>query len=259
MSIKAAERGFGVAVDEHDSPFPFQVGQFVGQVIPAIQRGLVPSAPAVPHPSGPPAGRIFQMIEEGHLREEVSFHRNRISFASGRYDGWVLFLERLADMIGDAQTEVGDLVSTALLRLEYWDRFIFDGPTDQARYSDVLEVGSRYIPGFPNETAELWHSHIGYFLPETALGRCLINVNVDTADIPDRVVNLDPSVPSTLKRSVGIYSLAQQSLATTAAASTSAEISAIADELHSTLNKVFAGVINKEMNVRIGLQPESGL
>jgi len=106
---------------------------------------------------------------------------------------------------------------------------------------------------FPTDTNELWHSHVGYFLPATQTSRRLINLNVDVADIADPLPSGAATPAPT--RSVSIYTLVQDALLQTTSPSSFNDVSTRLDEIHGALKTAFGEVITTEMADRIALQP----
>jgi hypothetical protein len=148
-----------------------------------------------------------------------------------------------------------ELVPLQVIKLEYWDRFVFDGPSSEVDYKDLLKPNSRYVSGLPVGMKELWHSHVGLFAPAGDFQRRLIHLNLDVIDVAD--VKL-PSIGQALeqRRSVGIYSMAQDTLDIANGLLDSAPLPTKLDDMHEALKDVLREVITEQAAKRIGLLPK---
>ncbi len=202
-------------------------------------------------------GRTFRIVEGTSVREEIQIHRDRLVHQASVYDGWDSYKGRTLALLGASLDKLLPLVDLANVKLEYWDRFVFDGDSRGVDYSELLRSDSAHLPGFPFGTNRLWHSHVGYFMPLEGTARRLTNVNVDVLDIIQSV-GLDPQSGSpTQRRSVGIYTMAQDSIQPTDSPSDQGGTISIVDGLHADLKAVLSDVITAEAADRISLYPKA--
>ena len=257
ISTKASSSGFNVRFDGVEFGIEFRMPpatpelQFPGQVSPlpsAMPGGVVPLP--IPSTDDVPTGRILRATDGGGFREQLQLHRGHFTYTLSRYVGWSSFADRVRNLLAPALDRVLQLVNLSIVKLEYWDRFIFAGPASEAKYDELLRVGSCYLPGFPADTTELWHSHVGLFVPSGTSSRRLINLNVDVIDLAD---SAGPSQPPVPQRSVSVYSMAQDALPPGNSPGAYDEAACTLDDLHGVLKKVFAEVITSEAAQRIAL------
>jgi hypothetical protein len=138
------------------------------------------------------------------------------------------------------------------LKLEYWDRFLYDGSPCEGMYAELFDRNSPIIPSFLLETAELVHSHVGYFEPLDGTHKTLINVNVDAMDVPIVPPPGSPPAPVGSKRTVGVYSIIQHTHIGSGEGEW-APFEATLDGMHVTSKRLFDGVIVRSMAERISL------
>jgi uncharacterized protein (TIGR04255 family) len=184
--------------------------------------------------------------------EELSLQPSQLMYITPRYISWKFFVERIYLLLQHFIDESLNVLTLNSIKLEYWDRFVFDGEPKDVVYRELFRSNSRYIPAFSFEQSELWHSHIGYFVRFDPTVKRLINFNVDTLDLTN-IPDANSPEPPPPKRSAGIYSMAQDTLEASVAPDTWPNVTIILDELHTILKKVLADAITSEAAERIAL------
>lgn len=202
--------------------------------------------------TGQSEGRIFQMIDEGGvLREEIHVFRDRVVYSSTKYAGWTSFFSRYEELCEALIERYLISMAPTYVKLEYWDRFNTELTSEFVGYADLISIESRFVPGFVVDINELMHSHVGFFASAPEGHKRLININVDAVDIPPPPENAEGA----LRRSVGIYSFAQDQLMT--ARGEQFDLKALVstfDAQHTILKAVIGDVITSEMSDRISLK-----
>jgi uncharacterized protein (TIGR04255 family) len=252
-SLDFPKQGFNSVVDEHEivaSPHMIQGGAGANLGFRIQFAGHAPAQMASPSQMVV-GGRNFQALNETGVREEVLIHRDRFVHSSMIYGGWAAHRARVLALLGSYLDRALPLANVHIIKLEYWDRFVFRGAPAEAAYSELLRPNSRFLPGFPTDTRELWHSHVGFFLPDPP--RRLINVNVDVIDIIETSLEKQATGESALRRSVGLYTLAQDTLAQGASPSSAEGTISTLEALHTILKETFSAVITDEAANRISL------
>lgn len=252
-SLDFPKQGFNAVIDEHEITAAPQMIQGAGgpNFGLRIQLGGQGPGQVAQSPQAAVAGRNFQILDENQAREEIQIHRARFVYSSLIYSGWDAHRARALALLEQYLSLALPLTNVRIVKLEYWDRFVFDGLPAEATYEELLRPNSPYLPGFPANTRELWHSHVGFFLPEPS--RRLINVNVDVIDLIEASSDGHPMGDAALRRSVGLYTLAQDSLAQDASPATADEAISTLDALHTILKETFSAVITAEAADRISL------
>jgi hypothetical protein len=192
---------------------------------------------------------VFQKAEGADVHEECYLFRERFLYAATRYDRWSRFQGRFSSLFTPALDHALQIVSASSVKVEYWDRFNFDGPSAEANYSELLNAGSDYLPDFSFAGSEMWHSHNGFFRNNDGQ-KCLINVNVDVIDVFEAQVALPTTTP-TPKRSVGIYSMAQDKSENHP--QTATECISTMEGFHTILKGVLDNMLTPEAAARIRL------
>lgn len=260
ISAEMPKEGFTNTFDEHEPNL--NVVPVAGQQPHVVPGGLGPLIQFGMGGPVPPfqfvvSGRTFQSLNGGELREEVQVQRRRLAYSATIYNGWEAHRGRALTLLGPYLDRVLPMVNVETVKLEYWDRFVFDGPGPEAAFGELLHADSRYLPGFAFTTDQLWHSHVGHFMPAADGVRRLINVNVDVIDLLDPVVSGQlPGAPAP-RRSVGVYTMAQDSLGEGLSPNASAGTVSMLDELHTILKAVFGDVITAEAADRIALNAQA--
>lgn len=221
---------------------------------PAAARGVM-SAHIVFGPGGQVtpglgenSGRVFR-TSQGNDGEEIYFQRHLLTYATRGYERWKAFYSRFSDALGESIKDILKYVDISVIKLEYWDRFTFDGPIADASYAELLNADAELLPTFPLTTESLWHSHVGYYAAPPFVGaRRLINLNLDAVDLPRRQDDDAPGgeeqQDGQLSRSVGIYSMAQDMLIAPAIPGALPLEINLLDSLHSELKIVIEDVLS---------------
>lgn len=247
-ALELPKKGFNDSSDDVE----INLAQIVAPNIRAQNPELAAAGPAnIPGQSiqSRVAGRTFRVLSGSDVLEEVTLHRQRLLYASTRYDGWARFKDRLLAVVNPFLGAALPIVNLNVLKLEYWDRFVFDGSLEDVDYRDLLRPTSRHLPSFPFDTRELWHSHVGYFTPAAETNRILVNVNVDVLDLKEA----EAAPTASQRRSVGIYSMAQETLGQAVSPSDAAGALPNLDFMHHILKQALADVITDEAAERIAL------
>jgi uncharacterized protein (TIGR04255 family) len=225
-------------------PPPFGFSQIVGG-----QGGMISADQAA---TATIPGRTFQVVSDNQVREEVTLQREFFIYATSDYQSWAACQERAFSLLAQAIESALATINVNNAKLEYWDRFVFDGPINDADYGQLLRADSSLLPKFGLGINELWHSHIGYFTPTRSNERRLVNFNVDVLDLIDAPVR----GPSTPKRSVGLYSMAQDTFQSNDSPQSVSAISSTFDDMHTILKAALGDVITAEAADRIYLNAQ---
>lgn len=198
-------------------------------------------------------GRGFQIIRAGELIEEFVFHRSHFSYSTTRYTRWKPVIERIATLAGPAISKLMDISNISSLKIEYFDRFVFEGQCQDADYKAAFNTESKYLPRFYGNMKDLWHSHVGYFETTAAGYQRLINANIDVLDVVQSQEMKENVKP---KRSIGIYTMIDDRflIPNTASAPTKlGDILTIADDIHTSLKNILGEIISPTLAELISL------
>jgi uncharacterized protein (TIGR04255 family) len=198
------------------------------------------------------SGRHFQRLSGSELQEEIILNRDSFVYITPLYTRWNAFRTRVMELLKPSLDLALELVPLQFTKLEYWDRFVFKGPIKDVDYRDLLKPNSKFVPGLPIDMKELWHSHVGFFAPPGDSQRRLVHLNVDVIDIADARTSNDAQKPEQ-RRSVGIYSMAQDTLDLANGAPNPDAVSAKIHVMHNVLKDVLREVITKQAAEQVNL------
>ncbi len=252
-------RGFNVTVEEAEVSLPamFGVPQAGGPGVPQqMFVGFNGALPPGMRASQSPPSRTFQKLDGADVVELVSIRRAHFVYMTPHYSSWSQLKLRLAEVLGAELVQTLRLNMLGVVKLEYWDRFIYEGDPAVGMYAELFRAGSVHVAGFAKSRKELWHSHVGYFLPADRAATRLVNVNVDLLDLAEPTPVDAPPVPASPRRSAGIYSLVQDTYIPTAGAASPGDwpqTVAALDGMHDMSKLVMQDVITDDMAQRISL------
>lgn len=125
--------------------------------------------------------------EPGAVVEALVLGHRSFIYETTEYVRWRLFKERYSSLTDGVINKLASDVDVQSIALEYFDRFVFDGPMIQASPDLLLhKVFSSNLPASARSGNELWHVHRGWF-EGVGNGRFLINQNITAEDgkMPD--------------------------------------------------------------------------
>jgi hypothetical protein len=142
-------------------------------------------------PAGDIQGLCFNAVfaeEDGtptpsRIAEQLHVDANSVAYRTWRYVSWSWQMERLRSLMAPVLVQVRDVASVASVRLEYRDRFWFEGEPQEAITSDLLRVDSTHLAPHLFERQGLWQLHTEAFLPPDPVQR-LEQVLVDAREEP---------------------------------------------------------------------------
>ena len=128
-----------------------------------------------------PPERKGWVFKRGNTIEEAGFRDSVFGYVSTEYGRWENLEIRFWDIFRDALTVALESVDLTHIKLEYWDRFVFDGDPATADARHLLEGVDPSVPSASISGVTLWHSHAGWF-EERDGTPILINRNFDAID-----------------------------------------------------------------------------
>jgi len=230
--------------------------------IQSIQFSVPPGGAPVSASSnpGPTMGRIFNSLFEvpagvppsARVAEQIQFAQGQILYRTWRYVSWQWQVERMRTLIIPALTLIQDIIPIGLLRLEYLDRFRFDGDLSSISFESVLRRDSPLIAPHVFSRSDLWHSHTGAFLPGSAGTKRLEQVQIDVLD--DLAIDTG-NLPHT--RWVNIMTAREDRFLSPSIDEVSGNINLVFgsfDVMHMELKDLLASIITDAMAKRIYLK-----
>jgi hypothetical protein len=118
------------------------------------------------------------------VAEQLQVNQGAVVYRTWNYVSWSWQIERMKMLMRPALEAVHGSVSFAAQRLEYLDRFRFEGDITEIDIGSVMRQGSPFIAPHVFALADLWHSHTGAFLPPTDSAKHLLQVHIDALDDP---------------------------------------------------------------------------
>lgn len=192
-------------------------------------------------PIKPPAKNGW-VLKRGSA-EEVGFRDLTFGYVSTEYGRWENLESRFWDIFRDALTVALESVDLAQIRLEYWDRFVFEGDPAEADARLLLAEVDPSVPPGSISGATLWHSHAGWFEQRDG-NPVLINRNFDA---------IDQTIESEPRRVLNIFTLVDLR---PQGSTTVSEVESVLSYLHNRALLLFGASINQDFRSAIGLDLE---
>ncbi len=138
----------------------------------------------------PVQGQIFNSLVDvpddapvpHQVAEQLHVAQDKVMYRTWRYISWSWQIERIQKLLLPLIAAVQDSVPISAQRLEYLDRFRFDGDLSHLKYSAVLKTDSPLIAAHVFSQSNLWHSHTGAFLPSGNDRKKLLQIQIDVLD-----------------------------------------------------------------------------
>lgn len=125
------------------------------------------------------------------LTKQIDAQPTHITYQTWRYNKWEDELDAAMDILEPALKAAAHGVAIGAVRLEYLDRFYFDGEASEASPTEILNVSSNMLASHLFSAPDLWHSHTGKFSDVSQEKKRLVVVNADFQDLtgPDPAMN----------------------------------------------------------------------
>lgn len=184
-----------------------------------------------------------------HLVEQLQWTTGSIVYRAWKYPGWTSLKAKALGLMAPPLAEIVKSVAIKSARIEYRDRFYFEGDPADAVVSDVIQADNIYVSPHIFSLSDLWHSHTGKFDALPMGGKKLSAINVDCGDI------IPPS-PLVGKRTIGIVSAVEhqydgEGLVVDQDPETYLQV--VADQLHSDAVNLFRVVVDQRLLAQMGL------
>lgn len=202
--------------------------------------------------------RVFRITRANELIEEIVLQRKSIQYTTTRYSRWQHFRARVASLAENIAKSMFSATNIDAIKMEYVDRFVFEGKPPAADFSEALNAESKYLPRFPQTMKDLWHTHVGYFIVGVNGQKRLINANLDALDMTPRILPPESSTMDAVRRSLGIYTMAEDRFREPGARApdTLDQALVVADQMHAVLKDVLRDIINPKLADSISLGPK---
>jgi uncharacterized protein (TIGR04255 family) len=234
-------------------PVPEKAFQRIREKAHAVMaaRGLRPG----PSPTGininPATGQITPITGGPSLfisddgQTQILIAPEAISITTNQYLRWANMRAQVESVLKALQSEYSDIVNLFAFKVEYWDRFNWNGDWANFDVSKLL-TATDLVNARARVSEREWHSHAGWFTYLDGFRR-LTNVNVDVQGLVHPGAGDQPTV--------GIYTMLQDEAY--GAAQELFEQQPLlprTDELHNELKDLLSAMLAPEIAHRIGLK-----
>lgn len=121
-------------------------------------------------------------IVEQTLSRQLIFQPEQIILQINRYRSWEKERVAAQKFFRAALDILAVVVPIQALRLEYLNRFVFEGSPESVSVSALLKE-SELVSSIGLKSNNLWHSHSGRFDQQDEFSRRLIQINADMQDL----------------------------------------------------------------------------
>ena len=202
----------------------------------------------------------FPVGEEGpasRISEQLQVDQGAVIYRTWSYVSWDWQIKRMRELMSPALEVTKDAVAIGTQRLEYLDRFRFEGEIGEADVRAVLRADSRFVAPHVFTRTDLWHSHTGAFLPTADSAKRLIQVHIDALDDPPLEGGLPPG--STQTRWIHLMTACEDRMQAGAIDDDDAErrLDTVFDRFgdqHSETKELFAAVVTDDVAERVSLR-----
>lgn len=137
--------------------------------------------------------QFVRTSSNGAALEALVCEGDTFLYETSEYQRWEVFRRRFDKAAGGALAIAFETLDIAAVALEYYDRFVYDGPSDTANVEQLLPEMAGRLHANVISGKSLWHYHTGWF-EDCDGGQVLINQNYDAQD--GRVSGSDENVRS---------------------------------------------------------------
>ncbi|MBY5358636.1 hypothetical protein HFO97_01215 [Rhizobium leguminosarum] len=128
---------------------------------------------------------VFRVNDEvvNQISQQVEFQPTHLAYSTWTYKSWDKERETLTRLLLPAIETAVQSITIGAVRLQYLDRFVFDGDKAAVQARDLLNDETDLIAPNIFTAPDLYHSHTGRFDNVTSRSRRLSQVNVDSQDM----------------------------------------------------------------------------
>lgn len=139
--------------------------------------------PGLPSQAVAGMGHIFNRTSpSGVIEKELRLDASSIIFRTTVYTRWADLAAEVKGFLDVLLPFYGDPLPIASLGYTVVDKFLWNGPSGQCDPQLLLRPQSKYVCPHIFNVQDMWHSHTGVFLKESASTKRLLNLNVDCLD-----------------------------------------------------------------------------
>lgn len=117
--------------------------------------------------------------------EAVRFQKDFAYFSAVEYGTWKAFSQEAYEVLGPYLTQSLEITEIESIKLEYFDRFVFEGKPSDADFSEILETSGLGLPEEAIKNGMPWHDRKGWF-EILDVGPILINSNILATEVLHR-------------------------------------------------------------------------
>ena len=224
----------------------------------ALQFAINPTGSQIVSPGS--VGRLFNRIMEtpdgmpisNRVAEQLRVEQSAVSFRTWQYVSWSLHCTQMRTLMTSALDIAMSAATLASVRLEYLDRFRFDGDVASADPGQLLRLDSPLIARHIFSVKDLWHSHTGAFVMTGSGNKQLQQLMIDALDEPAFPQDGVPPV-----RWVNITTALEERFAPEQQNEKEMDAGAVfrsLETMHGQLKDMLAAVITDRLAARIYLQ-----
>ena len=146
------------------------------QPIHEVEFSLIPIAGQLP--GGPKtSGLQFRRLElkanangppSVTVADQLVVQRDALTYLTTEYDSWTNVRQRMITTLTPVFDAVTSATTIESIRLEFRDRFFWEGDASGAIVEQLLQKTSELVAPHVFRHASPWHSHTGMFVPEAS-------------------------------------------------------------------------------------------
>jgi hypothetical protein len=178
------------------------------------------------------------------ISEQLQIDHQSIVYRTWSYVSWNFHKNRIKALLEPIVPNVFDVVGLAHARLEYRDRFYFNGPIEDVDNSDLFQSDSRYIVPNAFQTKSEWHSYTGNYIETNGVFKKLLQIAINAVDEQE---------DGNSKRRVDVLTAIENRYQPDVEISAEAVFTEM-DRAHDDLIATMSELITKEMAARIYLK-----
>ena len=224
-----------------------------------IEENSITSKPSLAH------GMVFQKqsLVRNHDEQVVSktaaelvVDPNQIVFRDMLYSSWFGVSTSLWKMIEGAIPIITSASDVRMIRLEYLDRFFFDGVAAEATAHGVIKIGSDLVSPHIYALKDLWHSHTGKLASLDPVGEIDLDAVCETKRLFQVNIDMVDLTAGELagKRSIGVLTAVEDRFLPNGMEDATLEMLRTKfDDLHIEAKKLFTNTVDDMMLAEVGL------
>jgi len=182
---------------------------------------------------------------------QLQVDKSSLMFRTTHFESWKTVADCIEPLFSPIIGITSNIINVAQIRLEYLDKFFYNGDENEAKTDELIKRDSHYVSPHIFENRKKWHCHVGFASArEKYSGESVTQINMDASLLKSR------SEPQEILRSIQIMTAIETRKPYAEEKEGEYSYRDVINHLnnmHDDLNDLLREVVTEDMSRKIGL------